>query len=254
MKNFKQDFSRKKRSKMTVKKSKTNGLRKPARILIVDDEPLTRLGLRKILARNRGIRVCGEAGDYQQALAAVAKASPDLVTLEILLNNSSGLDLIKQVRRRSPKVSLLVISSQDDVLYAERALRAGALGYVHKQASPADVAQAIRTVLRGQVYVSAPITAKLASKIAGRLNDTSTIMEILTDRELQIFGMFGEGIGPSEMGAQLNINKTTVETYRHRIKKKLRFATAAELRQEAIVWNRGQGAQSRWQKSVHLAR
>src|SRR5882762_7414721 len=111
---------------------KYNRRSKPARVLIVDDQPLTRHGLGQLLAAQPGIQVCGAVGDCQQALTAITKTNPDLVTVEVMIKNSSGLELIKEIRLRFPKVATLVISSQDGVLYAERALRAGALGYVHK--------------------------------------------------------------------------------------------------------------------------
>ncbi|HTL73028.1 MAG TPA: response regulator transcription factor [bacterium] len=218
------------------KKLKRNGVRQRARVLIVEDQPVTRHGLRRLLERQPGIRVCGEAGNYERALAAIARSNPALVTVEIQLNHASGLDLIKEVRLRFPPVRLLVISQQDEVLYAERALRAGALGYIHKRESLARVVKAVQTVLRGGIYVSEEIASKLASKLVGRRQRATPIMDVLTDRELRVFGLVGEGFGPIRIAEQLQINKSTVETYRARIKQKLRFHSADELRREAILW------------------
>lgn len=224
---------------MSAQNLENHHRKKAARILIVDDQPLARLGLRTLLASQPGIRVCGEAGDCQRALRAIAKKNPALVTVEIMVKGSSGLELIKEIRLRFPKVKLLVVSSQDAVLYAERALRAGALAFVHKHEALAQVGRAVKAALCGDIYVSKPITARLASRMAGRPYPAATIADILTDRELQIFGMIGEGHGPNKIGAQLSINKSTVETYRNRIKKKLRFHNAAQMRQEAIMWKHG---------------
>lgn len=226
-----------------TKKLKHNGFKK-ARVLIVEDQPLTRNGLRMLLENQPGIQVCSEAGDYQQALTAIADAKPHLVTVEVMLNRACGLEWIKEVRLRFPKVRLLVISGHDEVLYAERVLRAGALGYVHKQEALAGVVEAVQTVLRGDIYVSEPVAAKIAAKMAGRHDRATSILDVLTDRELQIFGLLGEGLGPIQIGEQLGINKSTVETYRDRIKKKLRFQNAAAMRQQAILWKRSQEAPS----------
>lgn len=217
-------------------RSNHNGFHKRARVLIVEDQPVTRHGLRRLLERQPGIHVCGEAGNYERALAAIARSRPDLVTVEIQLNHASGLDLIKEVRRRFPQVRLLVISQQDEVLYAERALRAGALGYVHKRENLAGVVNAVETALRGDIYVSKQTAARIAAKIAGRRQRTTRIADVLTDRELRVFGLVGQGLGPIRIAEQLKINKSTVETYRARIKQKLRFHDADELRREAILW------------------
>lgn len=227
---------------MAARNFKKSGFKKNARILIVDDQPLMRHGLGELLGGQPGLRVCGAVGDWQQALAAIAKTAPHLVTVEVLIKNFSGLELIKEIHRRFPRVLILVVSNQDGILYAERALRAGALGFVHKQEPLANIVKAVRTVLRQKVYVSEPITSKLAAKIVGRPHRSTTIVDRLTDRELQIFGLTGDGLGPNQIGARLNINKSTVETYRARIKKKLRFANATEMRQEAIAWKYSRGA------------
>lgn len=219
-----------------------NGFHQPARVLIVEDQPVTRHGLRRLLERQPGIQVCGEAGTYERAMAAIARSHPDLVTVEIQLNHASGLDLIKEVRLRFPQVRLLVFSQQDELLYAERALRAGALGYVHKRESLASLVKAVATVLRGEIYVSAPIAARLAAKLVGRRQRTTRILDVLTDRELRVFNLVGEGLGPIRIAEQLQINKSTVETYRARIKQKLRIHDADELRREAILWTHSEGA------------
>jgi DNA-binding NarL/FixJ family response regulator len=224
------------------KDAKHSHARRRARVLLVDDQPVTRHGLRRLLEHRPGMQVCGEAGNYGRALAAIAKARPDLVTVDIQLDHASGLDLIKEVRLRYPQIRLLVISQQDDVLYAERALRAGAMGYVHKRAGLASLVSAVAAALRGNIYVSKQLAAKLAAKLAGRRRRTNCIPEVLTDQELRVFGLVGEGLGPIRIAEELHINKNTVESYRARIKKKLRLQNADELRREAILWSHSEEA------------
>jgi len=227
---------------MKLPKKHQNGSRPPARVLMVEDQPLIRHGLRNLLETQPDIQICAEAGDYQQAFAAMSAHRPDLVTVEIMLDHTCGLQWVKQARSRFPQVPLLVISFQDEVLYAERALRAGALGFVDKQEPLAGVLQAVRTVLRGNLYVSERVATKIAAKLAGRRRRNALIMDVLTDRELQIFELIGSGYGTREIVKELSINISTVDTYRARIKKKLRLPTASVLRREAIAWKHGQEA------------
>lgn len=166
---------------MAASKIRKSGFKKISRILIVDDQPLMRHGLEELFSSQPGFRVCGAVGDFYQALAVIGETSPHLVTVEVMIKNSSGLELIKEIRLRFPKVLILVISNQDGVLYAERVLRAGALGFVHKQESLGDVLNAVQTVLRRKVYVNERITSKLASRIIRSPAPADTVVDCLTE-------------------------------------------------------------------------
>lgn len=211
--------------------------KQPAQVLILDDQPVFCCGLRMMLADLPDLEVCGEFGDYQQAMAAMRGCPPDLVTIEISLRRSSGLDFIKEVRRRFPKVLLLVITVQSEAHYAEQALRSGASGFINKHESLVSILRAIKIVLRGGIYVSEKIASRIVSTIAGRRDESASVTNLLAERELQVFELIGEGLGPNQIGQKLKINKSTVETYRGRIRKKLRIKNAGELRKKAIQWN-----------------
>ncbi len=211
--------------------------RKRARILIVDDHPLVRERLTEIINREADLTVCGEAEDRHDALAAVAAKRPELIIVDLTLKNSDGLELIKDVRARWPKVRMLVVSMHEESLYAERVIRAGALGYITKQEATRRILQAIRRVLAGSIYLN----ERVASHIIGRLGTRSgavaaTPAELLADRELQVFSLTGAGLNTNEIAARLHIAVKTVETYRARIKEKLKLTRSSELLQQAIAW------------------
>jgi DNA-binding NarL/FixJ family response regulator len=209
---------------------------KRVKVLIVDDQPLTCFALRKILESRPEFVICGEAFNGEEAIQAMQSDLPDLMIVDLMLGDSSGLKLVEEIRSQYPQIIFLIISIHDEAMYAESALRAGASGYVHKLERPSGMLQAVLTVLRGEVYVTEAIAVNLLSKIAGHPERSGGIAEVLTARELQVFELAGEGLGPNEIGERLKINKNTVETYRARIKKKLRFSDAAEMRKEAISW------------------
>ena len=225
---------------MAANSSSANMKQKARKVLIVDDQPLACFALQKIIEQMPAVEFCGGAGDKARALELVKKVVPDLITLEINSPQFSDLNLIREVRLAHPKMLFLVISNHEDILYAERSFRAGAAGFINKRESLAEIQTAIKTVLRGGIYVSEKVTSRLVSKIAGRPSGSgASVVEILTDRELQVFELIGEGFGPKQVSQKLTIDKSTVETYRTRIKKKLRFKTAVEVRKKAIEWNRG---------------
>jgi DNA-binding NarL/FixJ family response regulator len=224
---------------MDITNSDAVSCNKQVKVLIVDDQPLVCVGLRKMLESRPEFKVCGEALSAEEAMAVLQTGPPDLMMVDIMLKDTSGLDLVEHVHAHFPKIVLMVVSIHDEALYAERALQVGALGYVHKLDPPGEVIKAALAVLRGEVYVTEKIASNLMTKIAGRRNQSSSVMDVLTCRELQVFELTGEGLGPTQIGSRLKINKNTVETYRTRIKKKLRFRNAAEMRREAISWTHG---------------
>jgi DNA-binding NarL/FixJ family response regulator len=210
---------------------------KKVRILLVEDHPMVRERLAQVIQGESDLIVCGEAEDHSSALELVEQTRPDLVIVDLTLKESHGLDLIKDLQARRPELALLVVSMHDEAFYAERVIRAGARGYVNKQEATGKVLEAIRTVLAGNVYLSDRLTALLTAKIANRPRTRSGLsVDALTDRELRVFELLGQGQNTRQIAAQLSLEIRTVETYRARIKRKLQLGDANELLQHAIRW------------------
>jgi DNA-binding NarL/FixJ family response regulator len=208
------------------------------RILLVDDHPLVRERLAEIINREADLTVCGEAEDRHEALAAIPTKRPDLAIVDLTLKNSDGLELIKDIRVRWPKVRMLVVSMHDESLYAERVIRAGALGYITKQEATRKILVAIRRVLAGSVYLNETTAYHIISRLTSRAASVgATPPELLSDRELRVFDLTGCGLSTSEIAARLHIAVKTVETYRARIKEKLKLKDSCELLRLAISWN-----------------
>jgi DNA-binding NarL/FixJ family response regulator len=213
-----------------------------ARILIVDDHPVVRSGLRMLIDDEPDLFVCGEAGDADEAIRALDAKHPDLVIVDLSLKGSSGLELIKRIKSRNSDSKMLVSSMFDESLYAERVLNAGALGYVSKQEAMEKVIEAIRCVLSGRVYLSAAMSDRMLHRIArDHQAPQRSSVESLSDRELEVFEMIGRGRTTAEIAAQLHLSVKTVETHREKIKAKLSLKTAAELYQHAVRWVLEQG-------------
>ena len=208
----------------------------PTKILIVDDHPLVREGLAMRISLHPDLSVCGEADSENEALALVTNIGPDLVLIDISLKSGHGLDLIKRIRSLNPAIKMLVISGFQESLYAERALRAGALGYLNKQQSNEKLIEAIRTVLAGKRFLSPEISRRLIEQALGTSDMTRTPIERLTDRELEIFRMIGEGLTTSVIASQLFLSTHTIDTHRENIKRKLAVTTATELSRTAVQW------------------
>jgi DNA-binding NarL/FixJ family response regulator len=207
------------------------------KILIVDDHPLVREGLAGRIARHPQLSVCGEAADPAEALEQVKLTQPDLVIIDLALKNGHGLNLIKEIKSRFPRVKMLVSSMYDEGLYAERCLRAGALGYIHKQEMSDKVLEAIHQVLSGRVYLSAAMTERLVHLNVGGWKDAGrSPVERLSDRELQVFEMIGKGLTTRQIATKLFVSVKTVETHRENIKSKLNLETSAELSRHAVRW------------------
>lgn len=218
-------------------KKTTGGARaRSVRVFLVDDHPLVRHALRDALRHETGMEVCGEADDRDTALKGIAAASPDLAIVDLRLKTSDGLELIRDLRDRHPKVLSLVLSMQDESITAERAIRAGARGYVSKQEPPKRIMEAVHKVLGGEIYWSEKAAAQVASKIASPSPAGASISDRLSERELQVFEMIGLGRNTNQIGEALHIDVSTVETYRARIKDKLLLKDGSELLQTAIRW------------------
>jgi DNA-binding NarL/FixJ family response regulator len=206
------------------------------KILIVDDHPLVREGLALRLSTQRDLQVCGEAETEEEALALVQATCPDLIIVDISLKSGHGIELVKQVKARFPAVKMLVLSGYQESLYAERALRAGALGYLNKQESNDKLLEAIRTVLAGQRYVGAAITQRLVNQAISGIEESKSPMERLSDRELEIFRMIGEGLTSGAIANRLFLSSHTIDTHRENLKRKLELKNAGELSRAAVQW------------------
>ena len=209
------------------------------RVLVVDDHPLFRDRLAQIINHELDMEVCGEAESVRQALDILQPSAPDLVIVDISLPGTGGLELIKQIRALSLKTPILVLSMHDETLYAERAFRAGANGYITKRQPASEIITAIRRVLASEVYLSVEATATVLSHLPhGGLKQTPRPIDRLTDRELEVLELIGKGRTTREIAATLQLGVATIDTYRARIKEKMNFRNAVELQHFAIRWVR----------------
>jgi DNA-binding NarL/FixJ family response regulator len=226
------------------RKSRTAGAAKNrTRILLVDDHPMVRERLAEIINREADLTVCGEAEDRHDAILAILAKRPALAIIDLTLKNSDGLELIKDIRSRWPKLRMLVVSMHDESLYAERVIRAGALGYITKQEATRNILVAIRRVLEGTIYLNEKIASHIISRLTAHAGAAAaTPAELLSDRELQVFDLTGQGLNTNEVAARLHVAVKTIETYRARIREKLKLKHASELLQSAISWTHPHGA------------
>lgn len=212
------------------------------RILLVDDHPLMRKGLALTLNAETDLDVVGQAADAEEALSVIDKLDPDLVLIDISLPGMSGLELLKHLLAIRPELIALMVSRHDEALYAERAIRAGAKGYVMKLEAADDIVQAVRHVLRGGIYLSEELKDRLLFGAAvGRKAPLESPLQVLSDRELEVFEMTGRGLPTREIAERLHLSVKTVESYRARIKQKLNIETGTELLQQAVQWVEGEG-------------
>jgi DNA-binding NarL/FixJ family response regulator len=207
------------------------------RVLIVDDHPIVREGLASLLSKQPDFEVCGEADDVQNALRLVETTKPDVVTIDISLKNGDGLDLIRRIKEQDRSIRMLVCSLYDETLFAERALHAGAMGYVNKQEATRTIVKAIRQILDGKVYLSDGMLDRLAHRlIGGRDKVERPVVDALSDRELEVFRMIGNGLTLQQIALKLHIGVKTVDTHKRRIKQKLKLGNAAQLARDAAQW------------------
>lgn len=215
-----------------------------SQILIVDDHPIFRKGLVQLINEEPDMEVCGEAEDVFTATKKIRLLNPELVVADITLKDTSGLELIKFINDNNMNIPVLVLSMHDEKIFAERALKTGARGYIMKQEMSGNVTAAIRHVLAGKIYVSDAVNDRILSALTGRgsvvapLDIEKDPSTVLTDRELEIFRMMGKGYRRNEIGKALNLNVNTIGTYRERIKEKLNLSSSNELMARAILWVR----------------
>lgn len=209
----------------------------PHRIFLVEDHPVMREGYVHLLSREPDLFVCGQAASGREALSAIPDSHPDLVVVDLSIPEMSGLEVVKQLRATMPKMPTLVVTAHSEALYAERALRAGARGFLNKDAPPSEVVEAARTVLRGDRYLSPSLRERL-SHPSGQQASTAppSPLEVLSDRELEVFEYFGRGFSTTQTAEALFISPKTVETHRANIKRKLGLDRANEVIQRATLW------------------
>ena len=212
---------------------------KNTRILIVDEHPIIRHGLSEIIAKESDLCICGEAQEGFAALDDIAVLQPDFIVVDISLKDMNGLRWITAVKSDYPALPMLVLSSHNETIYAQRALRAGAEGYLMKQEEPQKIVLAIRKIMNGDIYVSEKIQSMIVARFqsSGRNQTETEDTDKLTDRELEVFQLIGKGGKTSQIAAELHLSIKTIETYRANIKKKLNLKDATELLQRAIEWN-----------------
>jgi DNA-binding NarL/FixJ family response regulator len=207
------------------------------RVLVVDDHPLMRQGLSLLINQQQDMQVCAEAEEAQAAIHALAQKRPDIMILDISLNGPDGLELLKSIRASHPDLPVLILSMHDEAIYAERALRARANGYIMKQEATEKVLIALRRILNGDIYLSDRMSNKMLQQyIGGAPSMIQSRIASLSDRELEVFRLIGEGRGTREIADELHLSIKTVETYQAHIKEKLALRSGRELIQHAIQW------------------
>lgn len=207
------------------------------RIVIVEDHPVFRAGLKELIETEKDLRVCGEADTITKAITVINREQPDLVIIDITLKGRNGIELIKELHRDSPNIALLVLSMHDESLYAERAFRAGANGYIMKEETSESIVTAIRTVNKGQKYASKQFMANVLNKFLSHSpEDTRSPIDRLTHRELDVFRLLGKGMTTKDIANQLDLSVKTIGTYRERIKVKLDLQNASDLMHSAVRW------------------
>lgn len=214
------------------------GLKK-SRIMIVDDHPVVQMALEGLINGTDDLEVCGQAENAADALSIAEDVHPDLLIVDLVLEDgSSGLQLIKRLKAKSSSYRFLVVSMREEELFAERALKAGALGYINKRELTDRILDAVRKVLDGKVYLSQHMTERLLQgMVAGQAPSTVSSISSLSDRELEVFDMIGQGISSSQIAERLNLSIKTIETHREKIKKKLGVDSTGELNRIAMKWN-----------------
>lgn len=207
------------------------------RIVVVDDHPMLRRGLSELINDEPHLTVCGEADDLPSTLEQIKATEPDLLIIDIALKDANGIELVKQIKAQYPELRMLVCSMHDEMLFAERSLRAGAGGYICKERAPDDVVTAIRTVLKGKIYLSERMSDHLLHRVQGGGTELSqSPLDRLTDRELEVFELIGQGLSTSDIADKLSLSPKTIDAHRQKIKRRLDLATTSELTQYAVKW------------------
>jgi DNA-binding NarL/FixJ family response regulator len=208
----------------------------PAQVLLVEDHRMFRERLGTMLCKGGRFKICGEADNIGDAVEIVRRTKPDIAIVDVTLRGSSGLELIKNLKAEGFEIPVLVLSMHDEELYAERALRPGALGYISKHEATTTLTEAINKVLAGEVYLGGKMTAQVLKRLAGNTPSKPVGLGALADRELEVFQMIGHGYNSRRIAERLNLGESTIETYRARIEEKLGIRDASELYARAARW------------------
>jgi DNA-binding NarL/FixJ family response regulator len=208
---------------------------RPARVFIVDDHPIVRQGLAQLLEQEEDLTVCGEAPSAKAALESIEKTHPDIAIVDILLKDLNGIELVKKIKAQWSDLLVLVMSMHDESLYAERALRAGARGYIMKEEATDKMLTAIRKVLQGDIYLSDEMVSRILHRLADGKKEGS-LLDRLSDRELEVFHLIGEGLGTRQIAERMNVSVKTIESYRAHIKDKLKLSASTEVVRQAVQW------------------
>jgi len=214
------------------------------KILLVDDHPFMRAGLAQLIERQPDLAVCGEAGNPAEAFVELSRCHPDLILSDLTMPGRSGLDFIKDVRAQHPKLPILVVSMHDEAIYAERVLRAGARGYIMKEAGGDNLLAAIRQIIGGEVYLSPRMSARIFDHLSSRRpRGSSSPIQNLTDREFEVFQLIGHGKSTRDVAVQLHLSPKTVDVHRGHIKAKLDLGNATALVRHAVRWVESAGSE-----------
>ncbi len=214
----------------------------PARVLLVDDHPIVRQGLAQLLEQEDDLIVCGEADNALSALEAIDALKPDIAIVDIRLKGINGIELIKKIKSRLSELPVLVMSMHDESLYAERALRAGARGYIMKEEATDKMLIAVRKVMQGEIYLSEGMVSRILHRLADGKSETDSPLDRLSDRELEVFQLIGEGLATRQIAERLTVSVKTIESYRAHIKEKLELSTSTEVMHQAVQWVQNGGA------------
>ncbi len=210
----------------------------PIRVMLVDDHPIVRRGIRDLLNNTGDIEVCSESGNANEAITLINRDHPDVVVVDIMLDGTvNGIDLVKSISDRFPGIRTLILSMHDELIYAERAIKAGARGYLMKDVAPRNIADAIRTIRNGDLYLKDELSKKILEKMLNQKIDSEKIStDRLSDRELEVFQMIGNGFSIKEIAKKLNLSIYTIESHRRSIKEKLNIKSSADLAKYSIQW------------------
>lgn len=229
---------------MTAQKRQAKSETKKTKIIIVDDHPIVRQGLTELINSESDLEVCAQAEDAHQALKLIREVHPDMAIVDISLKQTSGMELIKDINAQYPRLQVLALSMHDESLYAERALRAGARGYIMKQEATEKVVSAIRKAQDGQLYVSDRMQERMVRKLVGSKSQVmASAIGSLSDRELEVFMLIGQGFSTRQIADKFHLSVKTIETYRAHIKEKLNLPSATEMLQYAIQWVKSRSTQ-----------
>ncbi len=213
------------------------------KVLLVDDHPITRQGMKALVNQQPNLEVCGEADNAPYAIELVGKLQPDLAIVDIALKTTNGIELTKNIKVQAPNLPVLIVSMHDEGLYAERALRAGAMGYLMKQEAGEKIIAAIQRLLQGEIYLSDKIKEKMLHRFVNKKGDNMVFsIDTLSDREMEVFQLIGNGYSTRQIAQKLNLSSKTIDSYREHLKLKLNLDSGAELVRHAIQWARNEGA------------